>query len=201
MTEIRILVVDDHPLVREGTLAVIEKAEDMRVVAVAGTGYEALQLVQEQDPDIVVLDVRLPDMSGVDVARTIACGESPPAIVVLTAHDTAAYRRAFTALGASGFLGKTASAADIVATIRTVATGATTVDYARVDSGRDASLTCREEEVLRLLAAGLHNQEIATSLCVSVKTVEFHLRRLFVKLQVRSRVEAATHAQQFGLLD
>ena len=200
---IRVVVVDDHPMLREGTRLALEQAPDIEVVGVAADGPAALHLVGQHRPDVLLLDVRLPHMSGVEVAKRVRASYPEVAILVLTGYDDIGYTRALLQTGIRGHLGKTASADDIIAAVRAVAEGKTFLvsESARAALGSEPEpLTAREQEVLGLLAAGRRNHEIAQELGVSVKTVEFHITHLLEKLGARSRTEAILKARQKGLL-
>ncbi len=204
--EIEILIVDDHGLVREGLRALLEAEDDLRVVGEARTGGEALALTRHLRPDMVVLDVRLPDRNGIEI-----CGEihdlSPTTRVLVCSGlaDGSALVEAAKA-GAEGFVSKEASNAEIVDAVRRVAGGASVVGEGsaqamfrylrshRDDAPRLAQLSDREREVLGLLSEGLTNREIGARLFISEKTVRNHVSGLLRKLQLRHRTEAALFA-------
>lgn len=201
---IRVIVVDDHPMLREGTQALLARSPGIAVAGAAGAGHEALRLVEALRPDVVVLDVHLPDISGVEVAREIRARFPDVAILILTGYDDAGYVRALVPLGVQGYLHKTATGEDIVAGVRAVAQGrlALASDLLQIGvGGSDIQLTDREHAVLWLLASGRRNKEIAETIGISVKTVEFHVSRLLDKLGARSRTEAIRRAFQQGLVD
>jgi DNA-binding NarL/FixJ family response regulator len=203
-TAIRVVIVDDHPLVREGTLALLRDEPDVVVAGVAGDAATAVRLLEEQQPDVLLLDIRLPDATGVDVARRAASLRPETAILILTGYDDVAYARALLQLGVRGYLRKTASGQDIVAAIRALAAGQIVLgsDIVSATHGADTDpLTEREIEVLRLLATGRRNTEVAAELGVSIKTIEFHVGNLLGKLGARSRTEAIVLARQIGYLE
>jgi two-component system, NarL family, response regulator DevR len=204
--EIGILIVDDHGLVREGLRNVLEAEDGFRVVGEAQTGDEALALTQHLDPDVVVLDVRLPDRNGIEVCAEIH--ELSPTTRVLVCSglaDGSALVEAAKA-GAEGFVSKEATNAEIVDAVRRVANGAAVVGEGsaqtmfrylrshREDLPRLAQLSDREREVLGLLSEGLTNREIGTRLFISEKTVRNHVSGLLRKLHLRHRTEAALFA-------
>jgi two-component system, NarL family, response regulator DevR len=204
--EIGILIVDDHGLIREGLRNVLEAEDGFRVVGEAQTGDEALALTRHLDPDVVVLDVRLPDRNGIEICAEIH--ELSPATRVLVCSglaDGSALVEAAKA-GAEGFVSKEASNAEIVDAVRRVANGAAVVGegsaqtmfrYLRSHRGdlpRLAQLSDREREVLGLLSEGLTNREIGTRLFISEKTVRNHVSGLLRKLHLRHRTEAALFA-------
>jgi DNA-binding NarL/FixJ family response regulator len=200
MESIRIIVVDDHAVVREGTCELLERDPRLRVVAGAGSGAEALRLVRQHRPDVLLLDLALPDMSGIEVARQVA-SEGTTRVVVLSAYDDEDYIVAALECGVAGYLLKTASAKEVIAAIHAVADGQVILHPAiaaklrrslRRNEANAAApeLTDREREVLRLAAAGFHNKEIADRLSISIRTVEGHLSHVLAKLGVSSRTEA-----------
>ena len=199
---IRVVIVDDHPMVREGTRALLERSAKIEVVGAVGEGMEALRLAGELQPDVLLLDVRLPDISGVEVARQTRQSFPEVKLLVVTGYDEIGYSRALRQLGVHGYLAKSASGAEIIAAVQAVAAGSVllTAESARVASGGGREpLTSRERDVLELLVAGRRNAEIADQLTVSLKTVEFHVRNVFEKLGARSRAEAVSRALQQGI--
>lgn len=200
---IRVVIVDDHPLLREGTQALLERSPDLAVVGTTGDGESALRLLAEHRPDVLLLDIHLPGLSGVEVARQARERFSWVAVLVLTGYDDLGDARALVRLGVQGYLPKTASGEQIVEAIRTVARGETILisKAAQAALGHGIGpLTAREGEVLRLVAAGKRNAEIAAALGVSVSTVEFHLSNLYQKLGTGSRTETLHRARERGLL-
>ena len=208
---IRVILVDDHPILRDGLQATLEEHADIAVVGAAADGAEALRLCQTLHPDVLLLDLGLPDMNGIEVARQVHAATPELAVLIVTAHDSAGYIRQVRDLGVRGFLSKTTSGPDLVEAIRRVAAGENVVLVSSNPTGiggpRDEpgeepeeQLTAREAEVLRLLAAGRRNTDIAAELSVSVNTVEFHVRHILAKLGARSRTEAAFRALELGLV-
>ena len=194
---------DDHPIVREGTRSLLERSDGIRVLGVAGSGAEALGLVERLRPQVLVLDLHLPDMSGLEVARRVRATAPGVAILVLTGHHSIGCARALVGLGVRGYLRKTASGEEVLGAIRALADGRTVLpaDLAREASGKQAvQLTPREHEVLRLLATGRSNADISAALTVSINTAEFHLRSLLAKFGARSRTEVVAKAREQGLL-
>ena len=200
---IRIVVVDDHPMLRDGTVAFLEDLPDIDVVGVADDGRQALRKVQATAPDVVLLDLRLPDMNGVDVARELLALMPGLAIVIITGYSYLAYRSHLSQMGINLILDKTASGKEIASAVRQAAaeqiTPAPTNPGARQHLGYP--LTLREGQVLEMLAEGKHNHEAAAELGVSSKTVEFHITNLMAKLGARSRMDAVLIAQDLGLID
>jgi DNA-binding NarL/FixJ family response regulator len=213
---IRVVLVDDQALVRAGFGMVLSAQADMEVVGEAGDGAEALALLARTPADVVVMDIRMPVMDGVEATRRVCTDPGGPRVLVLTTFDTD--EDAFAALqaGASGFLLKNAPPEQLLDAIRVVAAGesvvAPRVTRALLDrfSGqltlpgradeRLASLTEREREVLELVAAGLSNTEIAARLFVAEGTVKTHFGRILAKLELRDRVQAVVFAYEIGLV-
>ena len=203
--EVHVFIVDDHPMLREGTQASFDRAPGITVVGTAEDGATALQEIARHVPDVLLLDVRLPDVSGVDVAREVRNRFPSVGIVILTGYDDPHYARALTQIDIQGYLRKTASSDEIIAAVREVAAGGKVFDPEIVRVLEDSnivteSLTSRELEVLQLLARGRRNAEIADELVLSIKTVEMHISNLLAKMRARSRSEAIRAAYQKGLL-
>lgn len=202
---IRVLIVDDHPLLREGTQASLARSTGFVVVGLAPDGASALCLASTLHPDVVVLDLRLPDMSGVDVARWLRDHLPTVAVLVLTGYEPIGYVRALLDLGVRGYLQKTASGTELAAAVRAVAAGCQVLSDALRRATEHLTpvdpLTARELQVLRLVTAGRRNAEIAEELGISLKTVEFHIGNVLAKLGVRSRAEAIQATRELGLLD
>nr|WP_033338681.1 response regulator transcription factor [Catenuloplanes japonicus] len=213
---IRVLLVDDQALVRAGFAMVLSAQDDMEVVGEAGTGAEALAALATTAADVVVMDIRMPVMDGIEATRRICAAGGGPRVLALTTFDTD--EDAFAALqaGASGFLLKNAPPEDLLAAIRVVAGGdsvvAPRVTRALLDrfagqltlpgraDDRLAALTEREREVLELVAGGLSNTEIAARLHVAEGTVKVHFGRILAKLELRDRVQAVVFAYEIGLV-
>ncbi|MEJ2265382.1 MAG: response regulator transcription factor [Anaerolineales bacterium] len=210
MASIRVLLVDDHPVVREGIRNLLAKENDIVIVGEAKDGSEALKLVEDLSPDVMLLDMELPGMSGTQVAKHLQEKNSPVKILALSAHDDRQYIQELLANGASGYLIKEEVPETIIEAVRGVAYGeqgwisrqvaaqmSTWMGGAEEDQN---SLTPREIEVLRGVVDGKTNQEIGLTLGISEKTVEKHLEGVFTKLNVASRVEAAVLAVREGLV-
>jgi DNA-binding NarL/FixJ family response regulator len=209
MSPIRVLLVDDHPVVRSGIRSVLEKAADIEVVGEASNGKEALQLVEETPPDVVLLDMELPDIQGTRVAQQIQQFHPKVKILALSAHDDSVYVRELLELGAAGYLMKEEAPEAIVDAVRGVAHGeqgwvsrriaAQIAGWVQTSGSGEIKLTPREHEVLHLVVQGKTNQAIASELGISEKTVEKFMQSIFSKLNVASRVEAAVYAVREGL--
>jgi DNA-binding NarL/FixJ family response regulator len=216
---IRILLVDDDPLLRLGFRLVLESQPDMSVVGEAGDGAVAVQQVAEVDPDVVLMDVRMPGMDGIDATRRIVREHGRSRVLILTTFDLDEYVFAGLRAGASGFLFKNVPPEDLLSAIRAVASGdavvAPSVTRRLLDAmadrlpdprgdalgdGRLERLTDREREVLLQVAQGLSNAEIADVLSVSEGTVKTHVGRVLNKLNLRDRVQVVVFAYQNGLV-
>lgn len=210
MDPVSIVIVDDHPLYRRGIRTALESQPDLRVAAEVGSVAEALEACLRLRPGVVVLDVNLPDGSGVDAARALRERQPEVAVLILTAYDDAPYVMALVEAGARGYLLKSASDAEIVGAVRAVATGGSVFAAEVVDvlmrrergapAGPFEELTQRELEVLQLVAAGRTNREIGAHLAISERTAQAHLSHIFDKLGVSSRTEAVTVALRHGLI-
>ena len=213
---IRVLICDDQALVRAGFRAILEVQPDVEVVGEAENGAEAVALAERRAPDVILMDIRMPVLDGVEATRRLVRNGSPARILVLTTFDLDEYVHAAIRAGASGFLLKDVTPAKLLEAIRVVAAGdallAPSVTrrllerFASTLPQRDhsgvalAELTARETEVLRLLAGGLSNAEIAASLVLSEATVKTHISSLLRKLGLRDRVQAVILAYETGLV-
>jgi DNA-binding NarL/FixJ family response regulator len=216
---IRVLIADDQTLVRAGFRMVVESRDDLVVVGEAADGAEAVQLAAVEHPDVVLMDVRMPLMDGIEATRQITAqgGETRPHVLILTTFDLDQYVYEALRAGASGFLLKDTPPQDLVAAIRTVATGDALLAPSvtrrlierfvglpapRVTCRSDvlADLTPREADVLRLVARGLSNREIAEQLVVSTTTVKSHVARLLMKLDLHDRTQAVVLAYETGFV-
>jgi len=208
-TRIRIFLVDDHEMVREGLKLMLSHYGDIEIVGEAATGQRALEGVATEDPAVVLLDLQLPDMSGLDVLATLQKLESPPAVLVLTVHDDDDFVIGAARLGARGYVLKHTSHEELALAIRRIAGGdlyfGPEVSGALVNLDQrlraQALLTDRELDVLRLLAAGLANRDIGERLFLSPDTVKTHLGNIYRKLGVEGRTQAVIVALRKKLLD
>ncbi|GAA3454849.1 response regulator transcription factor [Dactylosporangium matsuzakiense] len=205
MSAVRLLVVDDHPIVREGLRAVLDREPDLTVEADCGSGREAVRLAAALRPDVVLMDLRLPDLDGIDAIERITAGGTAR-VLVLTSYDTDGDVVRAVAAGAVGYLLKGCSREELTAAVRTAAKGGTALAgpaagrLARHRRGDVPQLTNRELDVLRCLARGLSNPETGRELFVSEATVKTHVMRIFDKLDVKDRTAAVTTAIARGLL-
>lgn len=204
---IRILLVDDHTVMRDGTRRILEDEPDIVVVGEAGDGMEALDLVEECVPDIVVLDLGMPKLDGFKTCQALREQWPVVRILVLTGYEGDGYVRTLHRLGAEGYLRKSASKRELIGALRAIADGQTVYgeEVSRAlkedDQGHTLSLTRKEQQILELMASGMKNREISETLRVTDNTVEFHVRNVLSKLHAVSRVEAVLQAQRLGWLD
>jgi DNA-binding NarL/FixJ family response regulator len=204
MPDIRILISDDHPIVLKGIRDILDSAVGLKVVGEAPTGNQAIQLTHELKPDILLLDMELPDLSGVEVVKRLAAVNAPVRILALSSYDDREYISQMLSLGACGYLIKDEVPETIVEAIRGIARGekgwvsrkvaAKLSQMIQDDKSSGKELTGRERDVLRNVVDGKTNAEIGMLLGISEKTVEKHLDGIFRKLEVSSRVEAAVMA-------
>ena len=208
---IRILVVDDQPLVRSGFKMVLDERPDLELVGEAADGEQALALARDLDPDVILMDVRMPNLDGVEATRRLVDSGTRARILVLTTFDLDEYVYAAIRAGASGFLLKDVEPGELVDAIRVVAAGNSLFGpaaterlltrFAEPPTGRSLDeLTEREREILRLLATGLSNAELASQLFLSETTVKTHVSSILRKLRVRDRVQAVIAAYDAGLV-
>jgi DNA-binding NarL/FixJ family response regulator len=213
---IRVLVVDDEALVRDGLSAIAELEGDIEVVGEAADGKEAVARTRALKPDVVLMDVRMPDMDGIEATRRILAGPQPPRVIMLTTFDRNEYVYEAMKAGASGFLLKDVRRGQLADAVRAVMTGDTLIapaitrrlieEFCRAP-GRGtgppaelAELTAREVEVLELIARGLSNAEIGVRLSVAETTVKTHVARILGKLEVRDRAQVVIVAYETGLV-
>jgi DNA-binding NarL/FixJ family response regulator len=213
---IRVLIVDDQTIVRAGFAALLAAQPDIVVAGEAGDGREAVRLAERHCPDVVLMDIRMPGMDGIEATRQILGARPAIRVLVLTTFDVDEYVYDALGVGASGFLLKDATADDLVDAVRVVArgdallapqvTGRLIREFTRQrraaprPTAELTSLTARETEVLVLMAGGLSNAEIATRLVVSEHTVKTHVARVFTKLRLRDRAQAVMLAYESGLV-
>ncbi len=213
---IRVLIADDHAVLRAGLRMLLDAEPDIEVVGEAADGSEVLPRIREVAPDIVLLDITMPRVGGLDALRHIGELPRPPRVLILTMHDDEAHVREALAAGASGYVLKQAADTELLSAIRAVHSGGTYLhpSHARLlldsmaERGKsrqpeaaEPQLSPREQEVLRLIALGYTNQQAADTLCLSVKTVETYRARLMVKLGFQTRADIVRYAMERGLLE
>ena len=214
MNTLRIFLADDHTVMREGLRSLVNAQADMSVVGEADNGRAALLKARELKPDVVVMDVSMPELNGIQVTERLKRTCQKIKVLVLTAHDDSGYLRQLLEVGASGYVLKKVAAEELINAIRVVSTGGVYLDptlAGKVVCGyvgkrrlrgapQSNDLSEREAEVLRLVAWGYTNKEIAAYLSLSVKTVETHKMNLMEKLDLKSRVEVVRYALRQGWL-
>ena len=206
---IRVLLADDHTVVRKGIRDILFEAGDITVIAEAANGDEAVALIDQLRPDVAVLDIQMPRRTGIEVCRYVRSQQWPVGLLVLTAYDDDPYVLAVLQAGANGYVLKTADADDLIRAVRDVHDGKSVLDPAiarklmtqlagQADTRPIESLTPRELDVLKLAARGYTNKAIGAQLSVSDRTVQGHLANIFGKLHVATRTEAVMRAVQLG---
>jgi DNA-binding NarL/FixJ family response regulator len=204
---VRVVLADDHALVREGTAELLERAGGIAVVGQAADGHEALELVSAMRPDVLLLDLAMPGLDGLEVTRRALVISPMTRVVALTAHEEQPYVLAMLQAGASGYLSKSSRGREVVQAVRAAAAGETvfssaigrSVTRSALGEGPpEAPLTPRERDVLGAAARGLGNKQIAAELGMSARTVQTHLTSVFAKLGVSSRTEAVLLAVKRG---
>ena len=211
----RILLADDHPLLREAMRSSIDQQEDMEVVGEAGDGDEAVRLSLEMEPDIVIMDIVMPGLNGIEASKRIKTTNPATAVLILTGYDDDRYVLGLLEAGAAGYLLKSARIRDVVEAIRTIRMGESVLHPSIIakllaytgQTGKDSDkprrehlLSAREVQVMRLVAKGMSNKDIAVDLGLTVRTVKAHLSNIFVKLDVASRTEAILKGLREGWL-
>lgn len=209
---ISVLLVEDHKIVREGTRQLLEQYDDINVVGEASDGEEAINIIGKLQPNVIVMDVRLPKLNGIEATRIITDNYPNIRVLILSAYDDDSYVYPLFQAGASGYLLKSTSGAELVKAIRIVNEGETAISP-RISTklvnhlgnkqvyrkgNMTDGLTKREMEILKIAAYGHANKAIAIELGISVQTVQVHFRNIFGKLQVNSRSEAIAYAIQYG---
>ncbi len=208
---INVMLVDDHAVLRDGLSNIFEMEDDIHVVGEAVSGNEALESIEEMNPDVVLLDINLPDKNGVELTAILKRDYPDIKVLILTMHSMDEYFMAAIREGADGYLLKDAPSVQVVEAIRTVAKGESVIDPSltkkllgfynqKNDSTDKNDLTEREKEVLLCLVEGLSNKEIGERLFISDKTVKIHVSKIFKKINVKSRSQAVIYAVQNQLV-
>ncbi len=216
MAKIKVLIADDHTLVREGIRMILAREPDLEVVGEAADGHEALHLVETLHPDVVVMDLSMPGMGGIEATQQLKTRHPETAVLALTMHEDESYVFRLLRAGALGYVLKRAAAHDLVQAVRAAARGESFLypsvaqkvlaDYLkRVETGEAREhydgLTDREKEILTLIAQGLNNHAIADKLFVSIKTVQTHRAHILEKLHLHDRTELVRYAIRKGLIE
>jgi len=209
----RVVIVDDHAIVRAGLRALLFEEAAFELVGEAAGGYEALELVEKTKPDVLILDLSMPDLDGISVTRKIKPNYPDLKILILTLHEDGALLREAIKAGAAGYILKRAAEAELISAIRTILRGDLYVDPSMVrglleesrqvqvkQSDPTESLTPRETEILRLIVEGYTNRQIGQELNISIRTVEGHRANISDKLGLHSRVELVRYARKTGLI-
>jgi two-component system response regulator NreC len=213
MEKIKILLVDDHAIMRDGIKALLSIYDDIEVVGEASEGREAIEMARELNPDVVVMDISMPGMDGLEVTRRLTKRNPGMKVIILTQHDNREYILSTIKVGAAGYIPKKALGADLISAIRAVHSGGSFLypsaakalmdDYRKQAEQPDIyeSLTEREREILKLIAEGLTSREIANALYISQKTVQGHRTKIMEKLDLHNRTELIKYAMRKGLVD
>jgi DNA-binding NarL/FixJ family response regulator len=210
-TQIKVILADDHHIVRAGIRQLLESAKDIQVIAEAGDGEEAQALIQQHKPDVAVLDIQMPKASGIEVTRWVRSHLPEVGVLILTAYDDEPYVMAVLQAGANGYVLKTAKTEDLIQAVHDVYEGKSALDpsitqklmsnlFKRSEKTPIEPLTDRELDVLRLAAKGFTNKAIGVQLNISDRTVQGHLAHIFAKLQATSRTEAVMRGVSLGLI-
>lgn len=208
MKKIKVVIVDDHALIREGIKKLLELEDTLEMVGLAGDGYEALRIISETQPDVVLLDINMPSMNGIDCLKHIKKEFPDTKVIMLTIHEDAEYLIETINIGAEGYVLKDAEVSSLIKAINNVVNGEVYIhptlsgilvrEYKKKDRNSDEysenELTKREYEVIRLISKGYNNKEIATELYISEKTVKNHVSNIFKKIKVTDRTQAALYA-------
>lgn len=207
---IRVMLVDDHTVLRDGMRSILEFEDDIEVTAEAVSGDEAFNTIRESKPDVILMDINLPDIDGVEVTTAVKSRFPEIKVLVLTMHSHDEYFMSAIRAGADGYLLKDVPSNEVIQAIRTVARGESIIhpsmtkkllDFHQEQNNSQVSeLTEREKETLALLVEGLTNKDIAERLNISDKTVKIHVSNIFKKLNVKSRSQAVIHAVQYQLV-
>jgi DNA-binding NarL/FixJ family response regulator len=213
MTKIRVLIADDHPMVRLGLRATISAQTDMEVVGEAEDGKQAIDLALDEQPDIVVIDLTMPEIGGVEATEVILDNCERTKVLALTMHEATPFLKSFLAAGGSGYLLKKTAGKDLLTAIRTVHRGVRYLDpklgerlleelvhHGRADRQSSAELSQREREVVRFVAQGYSSQQVADRMRISAKTVESYRSRIAQKLGLKTRPEIVRYAIETRLL-
>ena len=202
--KIRVLLVDDHSLVLDGLKARLQRSEQIEVIAQASDGREALEAVERHKPDVVLMDINMPSLNGIEAAEILSEGQTEIALLILSVHDDREYILDAARAGAKGYLLKSATAEEMINAIHAVYRGGTfySPEIAQIllqQPSSTATLTNREQTIVSLLAEGKSSKEMARELDISVRTVDVHRRNIRQKLEITSTADLVRYAIEFGL--
>ena len=209
MSKITVIVADDHSVVRQGTKAMLEEDPDIEVVSEASNGNEALQQVSLKKPDILLLDISMPDINGLDVLKKIKAKDASQRVVIFTAYPDLQYVKAAIQENVDGYLTKNIDSKNLISSIKRILTGERVVsqdissqlaNQLWTNIKGPADLTPREYEIMIFVARGKSNQDVANELCIAVRTVETHVANILKKLQFSNRTQISSYAYQHGLI-
>ncbi len=207
VTALRLLIADDHAVILDAVVQYVSQEDDIELVGTAANGEQALRLIEQQHPDVAVLDIRMPKLGGIDVLRQLAGEDTAPPVILYTGYPERSLLLEALDVGARGFLLKESVPSDLMRAVRTVAAGGTYIDpvLAGVLTSPEAAerlgaLTKREREILRLLADGMRNQEIGKALSISPLTVATHVKHAMDKLEADTRTQAVASALRQSLI-
>ena len=204
MTPVKVLIADDHRLMLAGVRRALAGADDIEIVEEVSSGTQVLPAVARTEPDVVLLDIRMPGINGLECLERVRSRYPDVRVIMLSAHSDEEHVESARAKGASAYVVKSVDPVDLPAVIRSVIEGAAFAEYGRkavpADASNTAGLSARELTILEALGRGLSNLEIAKELWVSEQTVKFHLRNIYRKLDIASRTEAVRYAYQHGLV-
>ncbi len=205
---LRLFVADDHPAIVDSVTRFLDSEDDLSVVGNAGDGAEALERIQDLVPDVAIVDVRMPEVNGIEIARRLTTAGAKTGVILYTAHAERALVIEAIDAGAHGFVLKESPLSDLVRAVRLVGDGRTYVDpvLAGILAGPDATdripgITKREREVLRLLADGMRNEQVARELSISPLTVRTHIEKAMAKLEADTRTQAVANALRMSLIE
>jgi len=213
MNKIKILIADDHSMVREGLKQLIELEDDIEVIAQVGDGQEAIDKIHEMNPDVVLLDINMPIMNGLEVLEKLKETKVDVNVLILTIHNEIEYLYRAVEIGVNGYVLKDSDSDVLIKAIRSIYKGESYIQpnmasllFKKINGELDnqvkhSKLTKREVEVLKLITQGLLNKEIADQLCISEKTVKNHVSNIFKKIEVSDRTQAAVYAIKNNIVD
>jgi DNA-binding NarL/FixJ family response regulator len=205
----RVLLVDDHAMMRDGTKLLLSQDSNIEIVGEAKDGNEGLEMTRDLDPDLVIFDITMPGLNGVELAKQLTDQKSHARLLVLTAHQDATYLRTMLKIGVSGFISKSASGRELLEAVHNVMKGYLVVPHDTMDDfafnsktieGKLEKLSDREVEVLRLLITNQRNAQIADSLNISPKTLETHVRNIYNKLGIDSRASLLLNSEKWSII-